>query len=79
VWCILERDGEDSTNGDAGADADADVDAGRKPSMLTMKVYSWGEVVPHVYMLLYLATERRIRGMKAQWRDAGENIVIEMP
>jgi hypothetical protein len=79
VWCILSRDEEDSTNGDAGADADADVDAGRKPSMLTMKVYSWGEVVPHVYMLLYLATERRIRGMKAQWRDAGEKIVIEMP
>jgi hypothetical protein len=49
----------------------------RRP--LTMKIYSWGEVAPHVYMLLFLATERRIRGMRAQWIDAAESVVIEMP
>ncbi|ODM21405.1 hypothetical protein SI65_02248 [Aspergillus cristatus] len=43
-----------------------------------LKVYTWGEVASHVYLLLYLASERRIRGMGAQWRDASEGVVIQM-
>lgn len=43
-----------------------------------LKVYTWGEVAPHVYLLLYLASERGIRGMGAQWRDASERVVIQM-
>jgi len=46
---------------------------------LTMKVYAWGEIATHIYLLLFLASERRIRGMQAQWRDSAEDVVIQMP
>lgn len=46
---------------------------------LTMKVYAWGEVASHIYLLLFLASERRIRGMQAEWRDSAEDVVIQMP
>lgn len=43
-----------------------------------LKIYCWGEVAAHIYGLLFLATERRIRGMHLQWRDAADQVVIEM-
>jgi hypothetical protein len=49
------------------------------PRQVTLKVYAWGEVVMHVYLLLFLASERRIRGMGAQWRDFREEVVVQMP
>ncbi|KAJ5278401.1 hypothetical protein N7524_004554 [Penicillium chrysogenum] len=48
-------------------------------SHVSLKVYTWGEVAMHVYLLLYLASERRVRGMGVQWRDAREEVVIQMP
>ncbi|KGO70261.1 hypothetical protein PITC_020800 [Penicillium italicum] len=66
VWCFLEA-------------------ATPAPSMLSsdthlsLKVYAWGEVAMHVYLLLFLASERRIRGMGVQWRDSREEVVIQMP
>jgi hypothetical protein len=44
-----------------------------------MKVYAWGEIASHIYLLLFLASERRIRGMQAEWRDGAEDVVIQMP
>lgn len=46
---------------------------------LCLKVYTWGEVIPHIYLLLFLATERRVRKMAAQWRDAADEVVVQMP
>ncbi|CAI7598836.1 unnamed protein product [Penicillium pancosmium] len=46
---------------------------------LSLKMYAWGEVAMHVYLLLFLASERRVRGMGAEWRDSGEEVVISMP
>jgi hypothetical protein len=46
---------------------------------VSLKIYAWGEVAMHVYLLLYLASERRVRGMGVQWRDAREEVVIQMP
>ncbi|KAJ9480519.1 hypothetical protein VN97_g13040 [Penicillium thymicola] len=65
VWCILEAAAAPST-----LSSDTHV---------SLKVYAWGEVAMHVYLLLFLASERRIRGMGVQWRDAGEEVVIQMP
>lgn len=48
-------------------------------SRVTLKVYAWGEVAMHVYLLLFLASERRIRGMGVQWRDYREEVVVQMP
>lgn len=47
-------------------------------SYLVVKVYSWGEVMPHIYLLLFLASERRIRRLGVQWRDATDNVVVQM-
>lgn len=65
VWCILEAAPAPST-----LSSDTHV---------SLKVYVWGEVAMHVYLLLFLASERRIRGMGVQWRDSREEVVIQMP
>lgn len=45
---------------------------------VSLKMYTWGEVAMHTYLLLFLASERRVRGMGAEWRDSGEEVVIQM-
>lgn len=74
VWCVLEQDHliAESERTDSSLPAPESI-----PVML--KVYAWGEVAIHVYLLLFLASERRIRGMGAEWRDFREEIVIQMP
>jgi len=42
------------------------------------RVYCWGNIVGHVYLLLYLASERRIKGLRASWNDAGGETIIVM-
>ncbi|KAJ5153709.1 uncharacterized protein N7500_009148 [Penicillium coprophilum] len=65
VWCILEA-----------APAPSAISS---DTHVSLKVYAWGEVAMHVYLLLFLASERRIRGMGVQWRDSREEVVIQMP
>lgn len=93
VWCILQdadadADAEaDSSSPASTADKNSDVlipvetDGLVKPDgqSLDLKVYAWGEIACHVYLLLFLASERRIRKMGAQWRDARDEVVIQMP
>lgn len=68
VWCILEED--DRLPAPSGPRAIA--------LPVVLKVYTWGEVAPHIYLLLYLASERRLRRMGAQWTDATGQVVIQM-
>ncbi|KAJ5698732.1 hypothetical protein N7462_000737 [Penicillium macrosclerotiorum] len=66
VWCILDRAPEPAARS-------------ASPGHLCLKVYAWGEVAMHVYLLLFLASERRVRGMGARWLDSREEMVIQMP
>ncbi|KAJ5371696.1 hypothetical protein N7517_003702 [Penicillium concentricum] len=66
VWCILE----------AATPTPSTISSN---THLSLRVYAWGEVAMHVYLLLFLASERRIRGMGVQWRDSREEVVIQMP
>lgn len=50
-----------------------------RSSQVTLKVYAWGEVAMHIYLLLFLASERRVKGMGAQWKDSREEVVVQMP
>ncbi|KAL2009496.1 hypothetical protein VTN00DRAFT_5303 [Thermoascus crustaceus] len=76
VWCILEE--AESSRTTASSANHSNENPNRMKS-LTLKVYAWGEIAAHVYLLLFLASERRIRGMQAQWKDGAEETVIEMP
>jgi hypothetical protein len=67
VWCFLDRGlGEPGQGQIEGLE-------------VLLKVYAWGEVAVHVYLLLFLASERRVRGMGARWVDSREEMVIQMP
>ncbi|MCJ1362146.1 hypothetical protein MMC16_001248 [Acarospora aff. strigata] len=44
-----------------------------------IRFYCWGEVAPHIYIVLFLATSRMIKGTGARWVDGGGNVVVQMP
>jgi hypothetical protein len=68
VWCFLERD----------EDHGLEFRSGLEEDVVRLKVYAWGEIAMHIYLLLFLASERRIKGMGARWYDSREEVVIEM-
>lgn len=43
-----------------------------------LKVYCMGEAVPSIWLLLFIATSRQIKGRRAQWIDASGTIVVQM-
>lgn len=63
VWCTREAEVEDPGSG---------------PGLGTVKVYCWGEVVKHVYLLLYVASMSQIRKVGARWVDAEGKLVVQM-
>lgn len=75
VWAYLDRDpdpGPGPSPGPGPGDQQGHEDR------LLLKVYTWGEVVHYIYILLFLASERRIRGLGASWCDAAERVVVQM-
>lgn len=43
-----------------------------------MKLYCWGEIVPHIWLLLFTASHRRVKGCGVQWIDSRGEVVIQM-
>ncbi len=43
-----------------------------------LKVYCWGEVVGHIYMVLFIASERMVKGTGARWVDGGGQVVVRL-
>lgn len=43
-----------------------------------LKVYCWGHVAAHIFLLLYLASRRKILFTGATWIDGDSNVVIVM-
>ncbi|RDW60263.1 hypothetical protein BP5796_11869 [Coleophoma crateriformis] len=43
------------------------------------RVYCWGQIVGHIYLLLYTSSESKIRGTGACWIDGSGEVVITMP
>jgi len=87
VWCTREAfdqecrplsASEEGTNG-GGATVHTDASASVTPrsnGLGRVRVFCWGEVVEHVYLLLYVASRSRIRKVGAVWVDADEEVVI---
>jgi hypothetical protein len=63
VWCI--RNDED------------DVDD-RAASLGTVKVFCWGEIVRHIYLLLYVGSRSKVKKLGLQWIDAEEHVAVQM-
>lgn len=42
------------------------------------RVYCWGEIVGQAYLLLFLASSRKVRGLGATWVDGGGDVVVKM-
>ncbi|CAM1507180.1 Fc.00g068210.m01.CDS01 [Cosmosporella sp. VM-42] len=44
-----------------------------------IRLYCWGHVAKHTYLLLYLASERHLKMTGAGWYDADGELVLEVP
>ncbi|KAK5152988.1 hypothetical protein LTS14_008096 [Recurvomyces mirabilis] len=62
VWCVRERSQQPLVTTTIG----------------TVKVYCWGEVVKHIYLMLYVASESKVRKLGLQWFDSEDSKVIQM-
>lgn len=71
VWCVREME---ALRYGEGSDKENDTPKEQEG----VKVYCWGEVVGEVWVVLFLASERRIKGVGARWMDAGGEAVVVM-
>lgn len=77
VWCQrgAEKDWEER---DSQRLASSTVFTGAEDDFGPVKVYCWGEVVMHIYLLLYVASNSRVRRHGLQWIDAEGKVVVQM-
>ncbi|PHH89815.1 hypothetical protein CDD83_5221 [Cordyceps sp. RAO-2017] len=61
---------------DAGAGADADeADAA---ACVRIRLYGWACLAEHTFLLLYLASGRRVKATGARWLDAAGDVALEV-
>jgi hypothetical protein len=51
----------------------------RDENYTTIRVYCWGIITGHIYLLLHLASERKIKGTGACWIGGDGEAIIKMP
>jgi hypothetical protein len=51
----------------------------RNEELDILRLYCWGTMVGYAYMLLYVASESRIKGTSASWLDGDGEALITMP
>ena len=44
-----------------------------------VQLYSWGELIEHTYLLLWLYSNGKVRGSSLQWIDSVDAVVVQMP
>lgn len=44
----------------------------------SLRLYCWGHLLPHTYLMLYLATERGIKYTGADWKDASGEVILQV-
>jgi hypothetical protein len=64
IWCLRE-------NGE-GENEETEHELG------IIKVFCWGEVVGHVWLLCYVASQARLKRVESQWVDADGEIVVRI-
>jgi hypothetical protein len=66
IWCLREND----MTGDEGREETHELGI--------VKVFCWGEVVGHVWLLCYVASQARLKRVESQWVDAGGEVVVRI-
>ncbi|THX40020.1 hypothetical protein D6D10_03818 [Aureobasidium pullulans] len=69
IWCLRENGGNDDTE-HQGED--------EEPELGTVKIFCWGEVVRHVWLLCYVASNTKVKYVESQWFDADGEVVIRV-
>jgi len=69
-------DGEGGGNGDVNMDVDVDKE---EEETCDLRVYCWGEVVEHIYYLLFVASRSKVKMAGLQWLDGAGEVVVQMP
>lgn len=67
VWC--HRPNMNESGGTEG---------GVSKGLGVVQLFCWGEVVQHVYLMLFVASKSQIRKVRAQWIDSEEEVVVQM-
>ncbi|KAK1064597.1 hypothetical protein LTR74_008599 [Friedmanniomyces endolithicus] len=67
VWCLREPDQSGSS-----------LLGKRQDGLGPVKVFCWGEIAKHIYLMLYVASNSRVRKAGLQWVDAEERVVVQM-
>ena len=72
VWCSREFQGETQLTGSSKENKDP---TSREE---VVRMYCWGEIVGELWLLLFIASERQIKGVGARWYDASQESVVQM-
>ncbi|PQE08096.1 hypothetical protein CJF31_00011960 [Rutstroemia sp. NJR-2017a BVV2] len=71
IWNYLNKF---ISRGDAGWG----VSVERAEDWATIRVNCWGQIVEHIYLLVFIASDNKIRGKEASWIDGGAEVVVSM-
>jgi hypothetical protein len=69
---------EQIMSGRLGWDATLHRDAGSSRSLGRVKLYCWGEVAEHMWLMLWLCSEGKVSGSALKWYDADGIAIIEV-
>lgn len=50
----------------------------RESTSLEVRIYCWGEIARHVYLMLYVASKSKVRKLGLNWVDADGEVVVQM-
>jgi len=66
--------------GIGGGDVNMDVAMdGEDGQIWNLRVYCWGEVVEHIYYLLFVASRSKVKIAGLRWLDGAGEVVVQMP
>ena len=72
VWCSREFRGDMQLTGSSKENKDPNT---REE---VVRMYCWGEVMGELWLLLFVASERQIKGTGARWNDAQQKMAVQM-
>jgi hypothetical protein len=52
--------------------------ANGEPTLGPIKLWCWGEVVKHTYLMLHVISIGRVRKLGMKWIDSDNNVVVQM-